>query len=117
MYNVRRVFLGLLVEIEEVVSMSEELRERVRERYAEAARSVKERDDGDGCCGSSCCGFGSEAQRANLTGGSYSSEELNVLPEDAVGASLGCGNPTALATLSPPSRRTRSSWIWAAAAA
>jgi hypothetical protein len=47
MYNVRRVFLGLLVEIEEAVSMSEELRERVRERYAEAARSVKERDDGD----------------------------------------------------------------------
>jgi arsenite methyltransferase len=80
--------------------MSEELRDKVRERYAEAARSVKEKDDGGGCCGSSCCGSGSEAQRVDLTGGSYSAEELNVLPEKAVGASLGCGNPTALATLS-----------------
>ena len=82
--------------------MSEELRDRVRERYAEAARSVKGRDEGDGCCGSSCCGSGSEARRGvDLAVGSYSAEELTELPEEAVGASLGCGNPTALATLSP----------------
>ena len=79
--------------------MSEELRDKVRERYAEAARSVKR--DGGGCCGSSCCGSGSEAQKVDLTAGSYSAEELTELPEDAVGASLGCGNPTAFATLSP----------------
>jgi arsenite methyltransferase len=79
--------------------MSEELRDRVRERYAEAARSVK--GDGGGCCDSSCCGSGSEAQRVDLASGSYSAEELTELPEEAVGASLGCGNPTALATLSP----------------
>lgn len=36
-----------------------------------------------------------------LTEEAYSSEELGSLPEDSVGASLGCGNPTALATLSP----------------
>ena len=81
--------------------MGEELRERVRERYAEAARSVTEKDEGAGCCDSSCCGSGSEARRVDLKAGSYSAEELTALPEDAVGASLGCGNPTALATLSP----------------
>jgi arsenite methyltransferase len=37
----------------------------------------------------------------DLTTGSYSAEELTELPEEAVGASLGCGNPTALAALSP----------------
>ena len=36
-----------------------------------------------------------------MTDKAYSPEELGGLPEDAVGASLGCGNPTALATLSP----------------
>ena len=36
-----------------------------------------------------------------MTGGSYSAEELNELPETVTAASLGCGNPTALATLSP----------------
>jgi SAM-dependent methyltransferase len=80
--------------------MSEELRERVRERYAEAARGVKEKDEVAECCGSSCCGSGSEARRVDLTAGSYTAEELTGLPEEAVGASLGCGNPTALATLS-----------------
>ena len=81
--------------------MSEELRERVRERYAEAARSVREKkDNGGGCCDSSCCGSGAEARRLDLTAGSYTAEELAGLPEEAIGASLGCGNPTALATLS-----------------
>jgi ubiquinone/menaquinone biosynthesis C-methylase UbiE len=37
----------------------------------------------------------------DLTGGSYSPEELGELPETAAVASLGCGNPVALATLSP----------------
>jgi len=81
--------------------MSEGMKERVRERYAEAARGVSERGEDDSCCGDSCCGAGSDAQRIVLTDKAYSSEELEALPEDAVGASLGCGNPTALATLSP----------------
>ena len=38
---------------------------------------------------------------SDLSGGCYSEEEVGELPENAVGASLGCGNPTALATLSP----------------
>jgi hypothetical protein len=68
---------------EERISMGEELRERVRERYAEAARSVKVKDGGGGYCDSSCCG--SEAQSVDLTAGSYSAEEHTGLPEDAVG--------------------------------
>ncbi len=76
------------------------MRERIRERYAAAARSVAEKDEGAGCCDSSCCGSSSEARRVDLTAGSYTAEELTDLPEEAVGASLGCGNPAALATLS-----------------
>jgi arsenite methyltransferase len=99
MYSICESRLGELLVEKEAVSMSEELRDKVRERYAEAARSVK--GDGGRCCGSSCCGSGSEAQKVDLTTGSYSAEELTELPEEAVGASLGCGNPTALAALSP----------------
>jgi arsenite methyltransferase len=84
-----------------LLRMSDGIREQVRRRYAEAARSVKDQDDGGGCCGSLCCGSGSEAQHVTLTSKSYSAKELGELPEEAVGASLGCGNPTTLATLSP----------------
>jgi arsenite methyltransferase len=84
-----------------LLRMSDGIREQVRQRYAEAALSVK--DEGEaGCCESSCCGGSvSEAQRVGLTDKSYSSEDLGELPQEAVSASLGCGNPTALATLSP----------------
>jgi SAM-dependent methyltransferase len=83
--------------------MSDGIREQVRERYAEAARSITEGGgEGSGCCDSSCCGgSSSEAQKVVLTDKSYSSEELGELPQEAVSASLGCGNPTALASLSP----------------
>jgi len=80
--------------------MGEELRDRVRERYAQVARNVGE-EEGGGCCSSSGCGAGTKAHKVDLTCGSYSAEEVGVLPEEAVEASLGCGNPTALATLSP----------------
>ena len=79
----------------------EELREQVRERYAGAARSVQ------GGAKASCCGsagergLDSEAIGVDWTGGAYSSDELGGLPQAAGAASLGCGNPTALATLSP----------------
>jgi ketosteroid isomerase-like protein len=46
-------------------------------------------------------GLDSEALGVDWTGGGYSAEELGGLPEVAGAASLGCGNPTALATLSP----------------
>jgi len=58
--------------------------ERVRERYATAAQQVQA---GGGCCG--------DVVTSNL----YAAEEIAGLPEEAVLASLGCGNPTALVDL------------------
>ncbi len=82
--------------------MGEELRERVKERYAGAARTVLEGAGSSSCCGSAGeRGLDSEALGVDWTGGAYSAEELGGLPEAAGAASLGCGNPTALATLSP----------------
>jgi arsenite methyltransferase len=84
-----------------------ELREEVRARYAEAARAVLEPSPEvtAGCCGSSatdsCCGTGSAAlDSADCFGGSlYGDGETYGLPDEAVLASLGCGNPTAVADL------------------
>jgi SAM-dependent methyltransferase len=72
--------------------MSEaDIKETVRNRYAKIARNVR-------APGSSCCydgERGSEGISANL----YGAEETKSLPQEAVTASLGCGNPTALAEL------------------
>src|SRR5215211_3932920 len=82
--------------------MSEETRDRVKERYAGAARTVLEGTGSASCCGSAGeRGLDSETLGVDWTGGGYSAEELGGLPEAAGAASLGCGNPTALATLSP----------------
>jgi len=83
------------------------LREQVRARYAEAARAVLEPGGGAAasCCGSpaadSCCGAGpapAEAAGA-FSAGLYREGETDGLPEAAVLASLGCGNPIAAAGL------------------
>jgi SAM-dependent methyltransferase len=82
--------------------MSEELRERVKERYAVAALTVLDGSGAASCCGSAGeRGLDSEALGVDWTGSGYSVEELEMLPQAAGAASLGCGNPTALATLSP----------------
>jgi arsenite methyltransferase len=70
------------------------LREEVRARYAEAAR----RADGGGCCDDDCCG-GDAKETAAFGHALYSDAERGVLPDAAVLASLGCGNPTAVAEL------------------
>jgi SAM-dependent methyltransferase len=84
-----------------------DLREEVRSRYAEAARAVLDPAAGaqSGCCGSSsdssCCGTGSAAlDSADCFGGQlYREGETEGLPEEAILASLGCGNPLAVADL------------------
>jgi SAM-dependent methyltransferase len=82
--------------------MGEELRDKVKERYAGAALTVLEGTGSASCCGSAGeRGLDSEALGVDWTNGGYSAEELGGLPEAAGVASLGCGNPTALATLSP----------------
>src|SRR3712207_1731926 len=82
--------------------MGEDVRERVKERYAGAALTVLEGAGTASCCGSAGeRGLDSESLGVDWTGGGYSAEELGGLPKAAGAASLGCGNPTALATLSP----------------
>jgi arsenite methyltransferase len=83
---------------------SEALREQVRSRYAEAARAVLEPGTGQaGCCypsAGTCCGPGPALDAADCFGGSlYGEGETEGLPADAVLASLGCGNPLAVADL------------------
>jgi SAM-dependent methyltransferase len=80
--------------------MGEELREEVSERYAGIARSVRG-GEGSACCGSVERVLGSEAPGVDCAGGSYSEGGKRGLPRAAVEASLGCGNPVALASLSP----------------
>ncbi|MBI1736256.1 MAG: arsenite methyltransferase [Candidatus Rokubacteria bacterium] len=72
----------------------QEIKAVVRERYAKAALRVVEQS------GSSCCGS-SPREHDTITGNLYGSDETAALPADAVAASLGCGNPTALAELKP----------------
>ncbi len=74
--------------------MSDELREKVREHYGKAALRVLETSSGCGC-GPSCCGSADDPVTKDL----YDSVTTSSLPDAAVLASLGCGNPTALAEL------------------
>src|SRR5690349_1375602 len=75
------------------------VKEVVREKYGEAAKRVVS-GTGNACCGSSpssCCKSGADPITSNL----YNEGQKGELPETAVLASLGCGNPTALAELKP----------------
>ncbi len=82
------------------------VREQVRQRYAKAALRVIEGQPGTCGCGtssatSSCCGpaEGAVDLKDPVTSDLYDSVTTSSLPETAVLASLGCGNPTALAEL------------------
>jgi arsenite methyltransferase len=92
------------------MTRSDRLRERVRERYAEAATTVLEGGAAASCCDSecgtvagsgsaSCCGPTMLEVDETFGGGLYSRGERDELPVAAVAASLGCGNPTAVAEL------------------
>jgi hypothetical protein len=77
-------------------SEGEEIREAVRSRYAAAAESVT------GEAGASCCGTGtvlSDEEAQVFGAGLYDEGERGELPDTATMASLGCGNPTAVAEL------------------
>ena len=71
-----------------------ELQQAVREKYGAIAAAVARSSDNPGCCAPHACGCGDPIS-ANL----YSDAETSGLPADAVTASLGCGNPTALIQL------------------
>jgi ubiquinone/menaquinone biosynthesis C-methylase UbiE len=75
--------------------VSTDIKQVVMEKYGEAARRVIASEAGPSCCGS-------EASCSDpITSGLYDSADTRDLPEAAVLASLGCGNPTALAELRP----------------
>ncbi|MEO8030385.1 MAG: arsenite methyltransferase [Gemmatimonadota bacterium] len=76
--------------------MSSEIRDTVREKYGQAALRVSQ-GQANGCCGGTASCGDTDPITANL----YSASETALLPEQAVLASLGCGNPTALAELLP----------------
>src|SRR5262249_23265236 len=93
---------------------STDLRDQVRARYAEAAQAVLNPMPGvtsscgstteSSCCGtadtgSACCGTGSAALDTAFGIALYGEEETDGLPEAAVLASLGCGNPLSVADL------------------
>lgn len=79
------------------------LRETVQDRYGEAARSVLDGRAGTSCCApasgsSGCCGSTSESWDP-ITANLYDEGQAAGVPAEALMASLGCGNPTALADL------------------
>lgn len=94
------------------------VREQVRSRYADAARAITrgadnqelnlllaEPDASESCCSTSCCGGDGGAGLDEAFGaGLYAGDEQDAVPDEALAASLGCGNPTAVAALRPGER-------------
>ena len=77
------------------------VRSTVKEKYGQAAQRVSEGATAAACCGSSaCCGATTEAWDP-ITSDLYDEKQKAGIPVEAVLASLGCGNPTALAALKP----------------
>src|SRR5688572_19726521 len=73
------------------------IKQAVKEQYGQAALRVLQ-GEGSSCCGASaCCDDSVDPITSHL----YDDAQAVQIPEEALKASLGCGNPTALATLSP----------------
>jgi len=105
-WDVARLVTSTILNVNEKAGMTEMeasdgLRERVRERYAAAATTVKAGHGHASCCDDSggCCG--PTVAEVDDTFGSvlYGAADRDSLPVAAVSASLGCGNPTAVAEL------------------
>jgi arsenite methyltransferase len=78
------------------VEMGEpDIRESVKQKYSQAAQQVRQG-------GTACCGGAAELTGCDpITKDLYDEAQKSALPAEVVAASLGCGNPTALATLQP----------------
>src|SRR5262245_51462751 len=76
-----------------------DIKQIVKEKYSSAALRVVAGGEASCCSGSACCGSDEAADL--VTSNLYSAAETATVPAEAVAASLGCGNPTALAELSP----------------
>ncbi len=75
------------------MSREQEIKEKVRETYG--ARALEVIGGGGACCGASC----SCQESKTISAGLYDPEQVSALPQLAVEASMGCGNPTAVADL------------------
>ena len=84
-----------LLQVRDEKAMSN-IKDIVQDKYGKAARQVATGDKSASCSGpSTCCG----PEADPISSGLYDEADKNGLPEKAVLASLGCGNPTALAEL------------------
>jgi ubiquinone/menaquinone biosynthesis C-methylase UbiE len=81
----------------------QDLKGQIRDHYAERAVAATDAAAPASCCGpsSSCCGGKAVQAQDEIARGLYDIDETGDLPDGAVLASLGCGNPTALAGLKP----------------
>jgi arsenite methyltransferase len=80
-----------------MTTTADDVREEVRRRDAESARAAIDGGEGCGCGSGSCCADADEDSKFGEA--LYEAEQRGELPEAAVLASLGCGNPTAVAGL------------------
>ncbi|KPJ90978.1 MAG: arsenite S-adenosylmethyltransferase [Gemmatimonas sp. SG8_17] len=78
------------------MTRGQEVKDLVKEKYGQAASNIPH-GQSNSCCGSATGGHCCDPITTDL----YTEEQTNGLPNSAVVASLGCGNPTALARLSP----------------
>jgi arsenite methyltransferase len=80
---------------------TESIKEQVRKHYAGQAERVRQSGSKASCCGgdASSCGGAITSNLDPITSNLYHHGETAGLPADAIAASLGCGNPTALAEL------------------
>jgi arsenite methyltransferase len=80
-----------------------EIKESVKEKYAEGARRVSAGEGlpADCCAATGCCSGSAAAACDPITSKLYDDRQMAELPDTAMKASLGCGNPTALAQINP----------------
>jgi arsenite methyltransferase len=96
MLFVNPFFTDISTFLDEATMSDQDIKATVRERYGKAALRVAH-GTRSGCCGGSC----SVSMDDPITSNLYTDAETATLPAEAVLASLGCGNPTALAELHP----------------
>ena len=78
-----------------------DLKQNIKAKYGEAATRVETGATSASCCGSSACCGSTTATWDPITADLYDEKQKAGLPAEAILASLGCGNPTALAELEP----------------
>ena len=84
-----------------ITTEQEQVHERVRERYADVAQTVLDQEGAASCCDpeGACCSPEPIALEPDTARTLYTSAELGEIPTEASLASLGCGNPVAVAEL------------------